>query len=692
MKLLEASTGALEVLDASQPSEAMLDGLEDAGAAAYRFEDRWYLFQAYNLELLRIELEAGRSPGELLRDHPEAAIVQPGARPSMPALVFDGNEVVGAWIFETIATPAAPVTVRPSATKRRFGRVQDILYGDFRRSRAPSAPAPESAPMPESEGASGSAAPPPPPGGPPPPDGGGPSPPTEVETVVRTPHLDAPEKIPRAPGTTFTVSVFADTEHLRDGEVGKGIELELPPEVDQVEVGVLLQLTDHFESLRSGDYAQLTISRDQPRSDDVSFEIGVVDNPPGGTAVISALLTLRGRSCGQIARAWAWDADGPEAPPTEPAVSAPVSVPLHVKAEEPELSIFVTAPEHDGIHYHCAVQTPLLPEFARTQSEPFAVPAGGYEFMKALLEGVTGADTPGGRLRALKVVGNEAWEAAPPIVKKVLWALVDAGSLPATINIASAEPVLPWELMIPRRFDGKEPRRLGPLGVEFAIGRWTRLDGQEPPPKLPVLNSFVVAPVYGPSGELDSGPEIDYVVKHLRGTRVSPATISDLDGHFGTQHASLLHFVCHGNSGVEGDDLILLDGAEPLKARETEVLEGFEALFQATHPIVFLNSCNTGQAVPSLAGGSGFPRSFGNLGAHAVIAPLWPVGDQLAKEIALEIYDKALQPDAPPIASILQEIRKRGYEAEDVDTYAAYCFFGDPLARLELVAPPAAGP
>jgi CHAT domain-containing protein len=167
---------------------------------------------------------------------------------------------------------------------------------------------------------------------------------------------------------------------------------------------------------------------------------------------------------------------------------------------------------------------------------------------------------------------------------------------------------------------------------------------------------------------------------------VQPATIGDLDHRFGEDHASLLHFVCHGAAGIEDDDAIELEGPEPkLRAGTMETLEGFIRLCQATHPLVFLNSCGTGQMVPSLAGGAGFPRSFGIIGAYAIVAPLWPVDDKLARDVALELYGEALKPDAKPIAEILREIRSRGYEERDADTFAAYCFFGDPQARLELV-------
>jgi hypothetical protein len=306
--------------------------------------------------------------------------------------------------------------------------------------------------------------------------------------------------------------------------------------------------------------------------------------------------------------------------------------------------------------------------------------------MKTLLNALTAAKkTPAQRLRALRKVGNEAWRAAPPLVGQVLWDMIDAGTPPTTINISSVEPILPWELMIPKRDHG-DPYKLAPLGVEYAIGRWTRGDAQGPPPQLPIKNSFLIAPTYGKRHrELDHEEELKLIKGRLRGSHIEPATVDALDERFETEHASLLHFVCHGEAGVEDDDAIALDNEEPLLAGEVETLDGFETLCRAEHPMVFLNACSAAQLIPSLGGGSGFARSFAEIGAHAIVAPLWPVDSDLARDVALELYNKALEPGALPLASILRDIRKRGYEKKDVDTYAAYCFFGDPLARLVLV-------
>jgi CHAT domain-containing protein len=80
-----------------------------------------------------------------------------------------------------------------------------------------------------------------------------------------------------------------------------------------------------------------------------------------------------------------------------------------------------------------------------------------------------------------------------------------------------------------------------------------------------------------------------------------------------------------------------------------------------------------------LAGVSGFATSFMKLNASGVIAPLWAVQDKAAFDVAKRFYKAILE--GVPFASALQEIRKEAYRGEAPrDAYAAYCFYGDPLA------------
>jgi CHAT domain-containing protein len=123
-----------------------------------------------------------------------------------------------------------------------------------------------------------------------------------------------------------------------------------------------------------------------------------------------------------------------------------------------------------------------------------------------------------------------------------------------------------------------------------------------------------------------------------------------------------------------------------LRSASLRANNGLKAMCRARAPFVFINACSTGQRVPSLVGGAGFPLAFGDIGARAILAPLWPVESDTASKIAVELYQTALQPGSPPVAEILRKMRNRAYAEQDADSYAAYAFFGDPTARLELVS------
>lgn len=77
----------------------------------------------------------------------------------------------------------------------------------------------------------------------------------------------------------------------------------------------------------------------------------------------------------------------------------------------------------------------------------------------------------------------------------------------------------------------------------------------------------------------------------------------------------------------------------------------------------------------------GFAAVFIELGASAVIAPLWSVKDEIAHKIAEEFYRRIKKEPKTPLAEIFRTIREKAYDPESgEDTYAAYCFYGDPAA------------
>jgi hypothetical protein len=94
----------------------------------------------------------------------------------------------------------------------------------------------------------------------------------------------------------------------------------------------------------------------------------------------------------------------------------------------------------------------------------WALPSDTQQFVAGYMDVFTNA-TPGGRKAALVGAGKALFRATPPELQTAFWRLADRLE---TILVVTAEPYLPWELMIPAR--GTEVRR--PLGVEYSVGRW----------------------------------------------------------------------------------------------------------------------------------------------------------------------------------------------------------------------------
>lgn len=158
------------------------------------------------------------------------------------------------------------------------------------------------------------------------------------------------------------------------------------------------------------------------------------------------------------------------------------------------------------------------------------------------------------------------------------------------------------------------------------------------------------------------------------GSPVSPATFDGVDKGLAGPPRDVIHFVCHGKSAAL--QTLDLETPDTLDCSQVRTLKGFLSAFEGG-PLAFLNACEVGGQVPALDGVGGFANSFIQLGASAVVAPLWAVQDKAAFGVTQTFYPLALK--GIPFAQIMQQIRAKAYD-EAVDSYAAYCFYGDPMA------------
>jgi CHAT domain len=253
------------------------------------------------------------------------------------------------------------------------------------------------------------------------------------------------------------------------------------------------------------------------------------------------------------------------------------------------------------------------------------------------------------------------------------------------IAIVSDEPFIPWELMIPHRRKNGEEQELDPLGVKFCVGRWTPLDGTAPRQKISLSDSFVVAPKY-----LDEGKALEFseaeaalVLSVFKGHPIDPATYENIRKRL-LEGTTLVHFVCHGQDGGNGTQLLDLEGDEQLSSSALEGMSDIRDVFRKKRPFIFLNACEVGRGAPALVGVGGFARSFIDIGASAVVAPLWKVKDSIAHEIAREFYGCLKKRPGVPFSEIIRRVRAKAYKPGAEDSYAAYIFYGDPAATCSI--------
>jgi CHAT domain-containing protein len=201
----------------------------------------------------------------------------------------------------------------------------------------------------------------------------------------------------------------------------------------------------------------------------------------------------------------------------------------------------------------------------------------------------------------------------------------------------------------------------------------------------------VVAPRYAKDPLKHAEEEVGIVLARIPGERIDPSSFLGLNDKLKTAKASLLHFACHGVDRMEDDDgerlldvqALQLEGTnQVLDSRSVRGLPAFRTFFRQ-RPLVMLNACEVGRPAPALNGIGGLASSFIDLGAAGVIAPLWSVDDEVAFKVAQAVYLALAAKPAPTFAEVMRSVRTRAYVGDEMgtDSYAAYCFYGDPLAR-----------
>lgn len=254
------------------------------------------------------------------------------------------------------------------------------------------------------------------------------------------------------------------------------------------------------------------------------------------------------------------------------------------------------------------------------------------------------------------------------------------------ILILTDEPFVPWELAwLDPPLDPTLPAY---LGAQANVGRWI-LNSKTPTDPRRAVKAEAMAVVSGVF--IDQRLEAAEEEARQLGTRYQATPVdARLDPVMslirGAPAADILHFAVHGKYDPQGYDegIYLVAGPPilPLQIRTGKLKD--------RAPFVFLNACQLGSSAELLGDYYGTAQAFLRAGASAVVAPLWSVDDEIAQQIALHFYERALAApagpnDQPPlVADLLREVRLGIVANADKQsaTYLAYQFYGHPSLRL----------
>lgn len=494
-------------------------------------------------------------------------------------------------------------------------------------------------------------------------------------TVVRHPHMALDANEPLAASARVAIRVFCDEEPLLD-EDAVPVELPATTEESEFELTVWLALSDHFAC--DEPTKRLTIYRDEPESTTAEFAVSVVDKPPAGAGYVSAIFSYRGQPSGHVTRRVAI-----EVALDQDRYRAPQRAVVRVGQQLPDLTIEIKATGRDQRTFACCVTSPQL--VAGLAPRPFswrvdeASEVLVANHMAGFVEPNLSDRQRAGRLR---IAGRELWTLTPQEIRDAFWALAetDGERRLRSILVVTDEPAMPWELLVPHG-EGHQERE--PLGVDFDVGRWVSKAFDSPAHGLDVIDSFVLAPWYPLERRLPKADEeATYVCNTFNGRRIDPATYSGIDEDFAAGGRKLFHVVCHGQVDAAGKLALGLAQGGQLTAADLAEMASLPRAVRDSAPMVFLNACDVGRLQPALLGADGFGPAFVDLGAHCVIAPLWSVDDTVAHAFATKFYATMIEEPETPFATIIRRLRASAYADDGADTWAAYCFYGNPLTAL----------
>jgi hypothetical protein len=447
----------------------------------------------------------------------------------------------------------------------------------------------------------------------------------------------------------LTVQIVADGFSLREGETWRH---ELPVTADAPHPTVTVHLTAADQSV------------------------------PVRPAAIQAIYSVSGQPMGLAVRPVAV-VRSPELLQTaepQPAEGSTISMPL----DEPAPDLTVRIQRGDSESGGRLLWTFDSPHAIAVPDEPVTTDIGKEpeKFARQLVDGVGLREGQPGLYTYLVGVGLTVAEKMPDAfwdalqaTAKIAWSEDRAPS----VFILSEEPYVPWELAVvdpPVDPDGTVPPF---LGAQAAVGRWVlgqRRPKLPPPQHVDVGSMAVVWGQYtqpGWSRLIEAEQEAADLVAAYGAVNVNAATVDVLRCLSGTPAVDAIHFAVHGiyDPNSQENGIVLVDGRtlDPLEVKGSTL---------SAAPFVFLNACQVGSANSVLGDYGGVAEAFLYAGAGGVVAPLWSISDNAAREIAVSFYERAFE--GTPPAELLRRARAtfRQGTGDTSATFLAYLWYGHP--------------
>jgi hypothetical protein len=267
----------------------------------------------------------------------------------------------------------------------------------------------------------------------------------------------------------------------------------------------------------------------------------------------------------------------------------------------------------------------------------------------------------------LKGMGSTLYRTLiPDDLKQAIWENLDQIRF---LNILTGNERMPWELLYVR--DPAETEEGKFIADSAIVSR--RAYGPPPVGRISREAPYFVLPNGAPPLAQE---EISYARSKL-GAGKTIEQLDDLLKLFDAAQFSLLHFASHNvaDPTVTGGLYIPFGGS---RFDATFMGNWRKNQFRARSPLVFMNSCTSGGAVPLYTEMAGWADGFLRAGCGAFIGSLWEIRTDSAQMFANRFYDEIT--GGKNLGESMRAARS-ALSATD-PTSLAYTLYGNPLASL----------